>query len=87
MIGSAEADVRDLLVVTTVLDDEVCAANNGQRTSLGDIGSVIERACGDGFVDEERLFFELERSDEHEVKRRAMRGRGQWEIVGYQGGF
>jgi hypothetical protein len=39
-----------------------------------DVGSVVERALGDGFVEEERFDFELKGSDEHEVKRRAMRG-------------
>jgi hypothetical protein len=64
--------------VTTVLDDEVGTAENGQRANLRDVWGVVERAGGDRFVEAERLFFELEWSDEHEVKRRALRGCGQW---------
>jgi hypothetical protein len=74
VVGGAQTDVRDLLAVATVLYDEVGAANDGQRANLGHVGSVVEYARGDGFVEEERLLFELEGSDEHEVKGRATRG-------------
>jgi hypothetical protein len=74
MVGGAQADVRDLLAVAAVLDDEVGAASDGKRAGLSDVGSVVQRAHGDGFVEEERLDFELKGSDEHEVKGRAMRG-------------
>ena len=77
MVGSTDANVCDLFAVTTVLDDEVGTAENGQRANLRDVWGVVERAGGDRFVEAERLFFELEWSDEHEVKRRALRGCGQ----------
>jgi hypothetical protein len=77
MIGSADANVGDLFAVTAVLDDEVGTANDGQRANLRDVCGVIKRTGGDRFVEEERLVFELEGSDEHEVKRRALRGCGQ----------
>ena len=77
MVGSTDANVGDLLAVSAVLDDEVGAPDDGQRANLRDVWGVVERAGGDRFVEAERLVFELEGSDEHEVKRRALRGCGQ----------
>jgi hypothetical protein len=74
VVGRAQADVCNLLAVASVLDNEVGAADDGQRARLMDVGCVVEHALGDGFVEEERLDFELKGSDEHEVKGRAMRG-------------
>jgi hypothetical protein len=71
MVGSTDANVGDLLAVSAVLDDEVGAPDDGQRANLRDVWGVVERAGGDRFVEEERPVFELEGSDEHEVKRRA----------------
>ena len=78
MVGGAQANVGDLIAVAAALYDEVGATGDGQRAGLRDVGGVVQRACGDGLVEEERLVFELEGSDEHGVKRRAMRSRGQW---------
>jgi len=71
MVGSTDANVGDLFAVTAVLDDEVGAPDDGQRANLREVWGVVERAGGDRFVEEERPVFELEGSDEHEVKRRA----------------
>ena len=60
MVGGAEANVGDFLAVAAVLDDEVGAAGDGQRANLGDVGRVFEGADGNGFVEQERLFFELQ---------------------------
>jgi len=79
VVGGAQANVWDLLAVAAALYDEVGAAGDGQRACLVNVGGVVQRAGGDRLVEEERFLFELEGSDEHEVKRRAMRGRGQWE--------
>jgi len=59
--------------MTTVLDKEIGAANHGKRANLRDVGSVVERALRDGFVEEERFYFELKGGNEHNVKGRAMR--------------
>ena len=67
MVRGAEADVRDLLAVAAMLDDEVGAAGDRQRADLSDVRSVFERAGRDGFVEEEGFFFELERGDEHRL--------------------
>ncbi len=72
LVGGAQADVGDLLAVAAVFDDEVGAAGDRQRADLGDVGGVVERAGRDGFGEEERLLFELEGSDEHDIKGRAM---------------
>jgi hypothetical protein len=61
-----------------MLDDQVGATGDGHGTNLRDVGSVFEGARKDGFVEEERLVFELERGDKHVVKRRALGGTGQW---------
>jgi len=78
MVGGAQANVRNLLTMTAVLDEEIGAANHGKRANLRDIGGVVQRSGRDRFVEEERLVFELEGGDEHMVKPRAVRGRGQW---------
>jgi hypothetical protein len=59
MVGSADANVGDVLAVTAVLDDEVGAPDDGQRANLRDVWGVVERAGGDRFVEEERPVFEL----------------------------
>ena len=64
---------RFLFAVAAVLQDEVSATDDGKRANLRDVGGVVERAGRNGFVEKERFLFELERSDEHVVKRRAMR--------------
>ncbi len=55
MVRSAQADVGDLFAMAAVLDDEVGAASDGKRAGLRDVGGVVQRAHGDGFVEEERL--------------------------------
>jgi hypothetical protein len=63
-----------MLAVAAMLDDEIGAAGDGQRTNLGNIRGIVERAGRDGFIEQERFFFELKGSDEHVVNVRAMRG-------------
>jgi len=74
LVGGAEADVGDLLTVAAVFDDEVGAAGDRKRSNLGDVGGVVEHAGGDGFREEERFLFELERGDKHVFKGRALGG-------------
>ena len=52
MVGGAQADVCNLLAVATVLEEEVGAPDDGKRPGLMDVRSVVERALGDGFVEE-----------------------------------
>jgi hypothetical protein len=74
VVGRAQADVGDMLAVAAMLDDEIGAAGDGQRTNLGNIRGIVERAGRDGFIEQERFFFELKGSDEHAVNVRAMAG-------------
>ena len=74
VVGRAQADVGDMLAVAAMLDDEIGAAGDGQGTNLGDVGGIVERAGRDGFIEQERFFFELKGSDEHVVNVRAMAG-------------
>ena len=64
-----------------MFDDQVGAAGDGQRADLGDVGGVFQRAGRDGFVEEERFFFELERGDQHvlSVGRRGVQVNGAFE--------
>ena len=68
VVGRAQADVGDMLAVAAMLDDEIGAAGDGQRTNLGNIRGIVERAGRDGFIEQERFFFELERGDDHALR-------------------
>ena len=85
LVGGAEADVGDLVVVAAVLDDEVGAAGDGHGADLGDVWGVFERTGGDGFVEEERFLLELERGDEHgpEIKYIRVLLPRIWRLLGF----
>lgn len=62
-----QADVGYVLLVATVLDNQVGAAGGGQRPGLGDVRGVVQHAGRDGFVEDERFSFEIERGNQHKL--------------------
>jgi hypothetical protein len=62
-IACAEADVVDVATGAAVLDDEVGFAFDGHGAKLADVGGVVEDSGSDGFVDLERLVYELDWGD------------------------
>src|SRR6185437_1984669 len=64
----AQPNVGHLLLVTAVLDDQVCPPANRERPHLGHVRSIVQRARGNGFIEEERLFLKLKRGNQHNLR-------------------
>jgi hypothetical protein len=65
LVGGAEADVVDVLVVAAMFDEEIGAALDGEGTDLTDVDGVVDHPGSDGLVDKERLLFEIDGGYQH----------------------
>jgi hypothetical protein len=63
-----QADVVDVGVGAAVFDQEVGDAIDREWAYLADVGSVVEDAGSDDFVELKGLVDELERGNQHRVK-------------------
>jgi hypothetical protein len=62
-VAGAEADVVDVAAGAAVFDDEVGFAFDRHEAKLADVRGIVEGSGSDGFVDLERLVYELDWGD------------------------